>query len=185
MPGPSRAIDEDNWTAFNPPFQLGAAGTAESLDLELNPDVGFTNTLLWNKDTGWVIAGGVATCTAGANALVYPITPTVTAYKLYKAVWTLATETAGSARVRAGSVYTASQPVPATYTQYITANTTDAFGILGSGPFSGTITYFSMKAVLSPSAIGTTILNAVGGAQNWATKGDHPDATSFTVTVTR
>lgn len=109
-------------------------GTPVGSNLVTNGD--FASGTGWTAGAGWAIGSGVATATASSGTLTSTLTATIG--KVYRVVYTLATATAGSVLVSFGGVSGVSRTTAGTYTDYLTASSTAAFVLTGTG-FSGTI----------------------------------------------
>jgi hypothetical protein len=90
----------------------------------------------WTAGAGWAIGSGVATATTSSGTLTSTLTATIA--KVYRVVYTLATATAGSVQVSFGGVSGISRSAAGTYTDYLTASSTAAFVLTGTG-FSGSV----------------------------------------------
>ncbi len=160
---------------------LKAAGGGEDLAGELIADPTFDVPGSWAMDGEWVVGGGVATATAASIRYVYTGPLVTSTGMLLKAVWELASRTAGEANVSfaTAALQGASQTVPATYTDYATAVVDNGFyGLRGTNAFSGTATSLSLKQATGPSNTGATIVSTKGGTTynwTWITPGFDPN----------
>ena len=173
---------------------IKAAGTGETLGDEIVSDPTFDSAGDWTAGASWSVAGGVATATAsGGGALIQNTLGTVITYKaLYKTVTNVATRTAGAVAIRYPYPgYNQQMTSAGEYTKYICnveSAGTNKPGIASvTDSFSGTVTSFSLKHVLTPSATGATITSTPGGTTyNWASieSGfNYNDASGYTYTI--
>ena len=119
-----------------------------TLGSELITDPNFDTGTNWTTETGWVIADGVATKTAGVANFLYTSGSIASAGFIYKVVFTL-TRSAGSMRLYLGdnniSGYLSSS---GTYTYYgMQTGSTSDIRFYGNSTFAGTIDDVSVKKV--------------------------------------
>ncbi len=116
---------------------------------------GFNTDTLWAKQTGWTIAGGVASANASLGALLSQSLPIIQG-KYYQVTFTVLNYVSGGVRPIVATVGGSGSTVTAngTYTQTILAgsNTTFAFYVEASG-FVGDIDNVSVKEINIPSSM--------------------------------
>ena len=169
---------------------IKAAGTGETLGDELVSDTTFDSAGDWTPDAAWSVAGGVATCvpTVGRD-LINSGGTALLAGVLYKTALEITARTAGSLWVRYPQIGLFHSSVAA-HTEYIcNVDTTGKKPQLQSlsSSFSGSITSFSVKQVLTPASTGVTITSTRGGTTyNWTSieSGfNYNDASGYTYTI--
>jgi len=157
---------------------LGAVGTGETyLDI-----IGGTNPALlngdfesaeppgivWDRGAGWTIESGVGLATGAISTKLTVPDPT-TQYALHRMKFDLKSRTAGEIffRMDAGNFGFAYSTVADNNIAYRTSSTLGTGHGFGASGFSGTIDNVVSQKVLTPSALGCTLLNAIGGAQSF------------------
>lgn len=98
----------------------------------------FASDTSWTKGTGWTIAAGVATKTAGsATELSQSIS--ITAGNIYTVIFTM-TRTAGTLTVDIGGTNGTARSASETYMEHITAGSTDShIAFEADAAFAGTV----------------------------------------------
>lgn len=148
----------------------GAQGGGESLDTEICTDPGFDNTGLWSKDSGWSVAGGVATAVNPANEDdVYQFLPSLSGW-LLKAQGTCTIYGSGSWALRIQAAYgtnigdytsASTQTLYGTHSRYVDGSR--SAGISSNGGLNGTFDNFSLKRVLDTPTTGLHLVSSLGG----------------------
>lgn len=160
---------------------LGAAGDGETLDGELITDGGFDVDGAWKKTGTWTVGGSKASvATAVSNSQIYQACLGAgAAGKLYYTSFVLLDYVSGGVGITLGSSTFGSKGTRRTsnntYTEYICASEIiDTYAGLYTHPgggYTGSVDSLSIKQVLTPSALGATIVSAKGGAtENFAYK---------------
>lgn len=164
-----------------------AAGTGETYGGERVSDPTFDTPTDWTCTAGASVAGGVATWTA-ASANVDNTAGTLIVFgELHITVITVDSRTGGSVRVRYPQLGTYRSTVN-TFTEYLMhRDTVSRKPMVQGSTFSGAITSFSSKQVLTPAATGVTIVSAAGGTTfNWTSKDaafNYADSSGYTVAI--
>ena len=106
----------------------------------------FATDTVWTKETGWTIAGGVATHAAGSTLGTLSQDTVEVAAEIYKVIFTVLSQTAGSVTVSIGGVSGTLRNTNGTFTEYITAtgtgnltftpNTVEGSNQVANGSFS-------------------------------------------------
>jgi len=127
-----------------------------ALGSELATNGDFASDTWWTKDTGVIIAGGVALFTAVTTSLgVYRASLGVSG-RLYKVTYTVVLNS-GTVRVGAGGAFGTNRTASGTYTEYIVCGTTNqTIGLFANTAFDGSIDNISFKEVLGHNAIAYT-----------------------------
>lgn len=173
---------------------IKAAGTGETVtDIVTGDDSTFAS------DTGWWSKSDASITINDATAGKAHWNNSTNGYGIYRAnratiggliksTLTVAGRTGGGVKVLYGTYFGDSRVTDATYTEYRTVITSGTVGVLATS--NGTtldVDDLTYQRVLTPSATGVTIVSAAGGTTyNWTSNGGiNPNATSFTVTITR
>jgi len=119
---------------------------AYTTGVELVTNGGFDSGANWNPGAGWVISGGVATCTASNININQTIA--VVANKTYKVDFDVVV-TLGSIRAELGGNIAAASSASGSYSAVLTptAGGSQALFIYGGGAFSGSIDNVSVKEI--------------------------------------
>lgn len=125
---------------------------------ELVVNGGFDSDTAWTKDTGWGIAGGVATHTAGSVSNIKPSVDILVVGKPYVLTYTVTSRSAGTFMVFLGSgTNSTAVSVPGTYSFFgVCAGDTKAY-MHGDAAFAGSIDNISVREVL-PGTSGRIII---------------------------
>jgi len=167
---------------------LGAVGTGETLGDELITNVADRE---FTSDTGFWIKS--ATTSIGSNVL-YLNSPSaewgayseiLTIHALYSSSVNVVSFTSGYIIVQTGNAISESYISTGTKVNKKTCISNTRFGIAGRVQ-NGIMDDFSVKQVITPSALGCTLLNAAG-AQSFISKDAafSYSAASYTITITR
>lgn len=167
---------------------IKAAGTGETYGTELlgtvAADRDFSSDTGWWSKTGSFSIGSNVASYNGTGDYLYRLGVTSIGF-LYKNNVTINVITGGvTVEFGAGADYY--RGTSAVHTVYGTA-VTDASPFSFISTLQGTIDNVSLKQVLTPSAIGVTIVSTQGGTtQNWASNdGIDANAGSFVLTITK
>jgi hypothetical protein len=165
-------------------FFAGAAGTGETLDVDLMSGFNFTS--------GWSSAGGGSPSDADTFATsavggIYKSSGIFTASKLYKVAY--ATDNANSV-LRICGIGAIALPGLADLvsgSNYHTGNTTYAGIYLRNSTASTTnVSVLTAQQVLTPDSTGLQALKTAGGAAGWASTGTfNPNAAAYNITITK
>jgi hypothetical protein len=122
-----------------------------SLSAEMVRNGGFDADGTWKKGTGWAIAGGVATKTAGVSDTISQPASLIPGQS-YTLVFTVSGYSAGGANIRfqgGASVIGTTRSANGTYTQTLVAGPgNNVIAILGNATFAGSIDNVSVKLVI-------------------------------------
>lgn len=143
---------------------VGAVGSSEGLDA-ICTDPSFDDTSKWTKINTATVSGGQAIF-AASNDRVYQ-TNTAVLNALYKATRGAAS---GSLTYYVTGKYVIylSEGVPKYYTSTLDSSLTYFPGVIAGS--SATLDSYALEKVTAPSSSGVTILDAIGGAQNFVSK---------------
>lgn len=138
------------------PYQIEFA----NLDVVANGKFDSRDSDFWTANTGWTIGAGVATASTASTDLEQTIATELTEGVSYTLTFTL-TRSAGSVTPKVGGTSGTSRSSDGTYTEAITAGTTDLLEFTGSS-FTGTIDDVSLTPATTGRAILTDLEDAVG-----------------------
>jgi hypothetical protein len=171
-----------------------AAGSGETLDVDLVVNGDFSSDTGWTLQDGYSIGGGVLTRVSGTGSYAYKtIAAAGVIGALYRGQFDIIFRTSGSIQgMAAGSpvLFTSAVSSPATYSGYSTFNGGCANpGFYTISQFAGVVDNFSFTQVLTPSTTGVTITSTKGGATyNWAAKQtgfNYSDASGYTYEIVK
>jgi len=136
---------------FEPPLRSSPA--SRTLSSELLTDAGFATGTGWSNQGGWTVSGGVASCDGTtANSTIYQAA-TITAGLKYEITYTVVSVTSGTGfTARIGGVSGTTRNAPGTYTEVITATTSNG-GVRSVNNTVGSIDNVSIKQVLNESDV--------------------------------
>lgn len=153
----STAVDGGSGSYITSWTNEGTGGSDYDIDTLVSTDQvtngGFDADSDWTKGTGWTIGSGVASCDGSGGSLDQD--SIVTAGVIYKLVWTMTGRTAGAVTPKVGGQAATERNADGTYTDYVTAGSTDAKLVMqstGAG-FNGSIDNVSLEPVWELSTL--------------------------------
>ena len=135
------------WTKSGASIE-GDASTA-GVEKVVNGD--FASSVSWNLNANWSISGGVITADGSTSADANQTNNLPTVNSTYLVTYTISNYTSGSFIISYGGDLTSPKVANGTYTEQITASSTDRLRLKGSNPF-GSIDNVSIKEVQGFSA---------------------------------
>jgi hypothetical protein len=154
------AIDDNNvaGNGLIGDFKNATLGTELITDPGFDTDVASGVGTHWTVETGWVIADGVATKTAGVANHVYTSGSIASAGNAYKVKFTL-TRTAGALRLYCGDTNVSGDiSASGTYTYYgVQAGGAGDIKFYGNSTFAGTLDNISAREVNGKHGIMTNM----------------------------